>query len=865
MQEIFSLCLGISASSFLSIALIHGQHGVLGFWGFGVLCVVVCLFRFGFGFCFCYSCFFVCCFAYSSSLSPKKLFGSLRYLIQAFGSFASLQSFQARAIYAYEPANDDELQLFEDDEVLVTLCRDDGWYQGTNLATNMGGLFPGNYVEKIEGSDTNQTNYYEREKGFSDDAMPPEPKYEAAAPPAAAPVVDPLPSETEKKVSEPAAVPAPAKKKGRPRREKSTLKYAYWAQNVGIFASACALLLGAMNFIWWSGFFQFDKDWPIQNKKVKSIFNSQSVYGMGKKGLGFFPDKNSITYVDDANQLKVGEKTYGTFEEFKQQVYENNPVPSDPFVSGSIRKMAGYYDSKDDSESGIFIFISAFIGPYTMLIGAIFLFAECCCTVKRPKTSCLYKSKCDCLGILYILVSIPMFAAVPTCLVGLMYVLASVPHFLTTKNKEYGSDTICCGARGGGKSHWTENPLLKKDTSCRQKWIETCDGVRRGNQVGVCVFGIIWVLLNVAIGLQRLFYMIAIYRCSLFEIDGKPWGVEVVNQDTKRSEDFIKECCLEAGDYQTFTNPIAPGDKAVKGSCSNDLYDPYKANFIGFVDKQTMEPTLRIEVSFWVGIAKVFGQLLNLNCAFVLLPVARTFIGFVSNRLLNTRGSLAGIIPIQKNITFHKLIAKSILFFAAAHTVSHFIGIAEKPIGYYDNLQLSPWVTGYVIILAQFFIYSAATDVVRRALFRVFWLNHHWFVVFFGGLLIHGWEFWIWFLVISGPLYVAERVGRLCRGNKPFFVKRIKWIPPVMEVQFCPLQKSDFEFKEGQYLFVFAGEFSGLSFFFHACACVDEPVDVTVSRVLCVNVSMIAYVGRRLFALLFGCFHYISLWWCVGT
>jgi len=41
--------------------------------------------------------------------------------------------------------------------------------------------------------------------------------------------------------------------------------------------------------------------------------------------------------------------------------------------------------------------------------------------------------------------------------------------------------------------------------------------------------------------------------------------------------------------------------------------------------------------------------------------------------LLNTRGSLSGIVPIQKNVTIHKLMAKLILVFAAAHTVAHFM------------------------------------------------------------------------------------------------------------------------------------------------------------------------------------------------
>ncbi|KAL3877384.1 hypothetical protein ACJMK2_035100 [Sinanodonta woodiana] len=55
-----------------------------------------------------------------------------------------------RAVYAYRPQNEDELELLEDDEVYVMEKCDDGWYVGTSLRTGMFGTFPGNYVQKIQ-------------------------------------------------------------------------------------------------------------------------------------------------------------------------------------------------------------------------------------------------------------------------------------------------------------------------------------------------------------------------------------------------------------------------------------------------------------------------------------------------------------------------------------------------------------------------------------------------------------------------------------------------------------------------------------------------------------------------------------------
>ncbi|CAL1298380.1 unnamed protein product, partial [Larinioides sclopetarius] len=54
-----------------------------------------------------------------------------------------------RALYAYKPQNDDELELKEGDTVYVMEKCDDGWYVGTSLRTGLFGTFPGNYVERI--------------------------------------------------------------------------------------------------------------------------------------------------------------------------------------------------------------------------------------------------------------------------------------------------------------------------------------------------------------------------------------------------------------------------------------------------------------------------------------------------------------------------------------------------------------------------------------------------------------------------------------------------------------------------------------------------------------------------------------------
>ncbi|XP_065574450.1 uncharacterized protein LOC136036255 isoform X3 [Artemia franciscana] len=54
-----------------------------------------------------------------------------------------------RAMYAYKPQNDDELELLEGDIVSVIEKCDDGWYVGTSQRSGHFGTFPGNYVERL--------------------------------------------------------------------------------------------------------------------------------------------------------------------------------------------------------------------------------------------------------------------------------------------------------------------------------------------------------------------------------------------------------------------------------------------------------------------------------------------------------------------------------------------------------------------------------------------------------------------------------------------------------------------------------------------------------------------------------------------
>ncbi|KAJ7378936.1 hypothetical protein OS493_019632 [Desmophyllum pertusum] len=52
--------------------------------------------------------------------------------------------------------------------------------------------------------------------------------------------------------------------------------------------------------------------------------------------------------------------------------------------------------------------------------------------------------------------------------------------------------------------------------------------------------------------------------------------------------------------------------------------------------------------------------------------------------------------------------------------------------------KLASGITGAVITLCLILMLSSSTELIRRSYFEVFWYNHHMFVIFYIGLVLHG-------------------------------------------------------------------------------------------------------------------------------
>ncbi|XP_058391612.1 cytochrome b-245 heavy chain [Diceros bicornis minor] len=174
-------------------------------------------------------------------------------------------------------------------------------------------------------------------------------------------------------------------------------------------------------------------------------------------------------------------------------------------------------------------------------------------------------------------------------------------------------------------------------------------------------------------------------------------------------------------------------------------------------------------------LARAPAACLNFNCMLILLPVCRNLLSFLrgSSACCSTRIRR----QLDRNLTFHKMVAWMIALHTAIHTIAHLFNvefcvnarvnnsdnysielsnIGDKPGeaylnfareriknpegGLYVAVTRLAGITGIVITLCLILIITSSTKTIRRSYFEVFWYTHHLFVIFFIGLAIHGAE-----------------------------------------------------------------------------------------------------------------------------
>lgn len=222
-------------------------------------------------------------------------------------------------------------------------------------------------------------------------------------------------------------------------------------------------------------------------------------------------------------------------------------------------------------------------------------------------------------------------------------------------------------------------------------------------------------------------------------------------------------------------------------------------------------------------IARSAALVLHFDIALILFPVCRTLISLLRQTPLNS------IVPFDKNLTFHKLVAYSIVFFTWVHTIAHWNNFgqlaAKTKLGFVGFLKINfltgPGWSGYVMLFALMAMLFTSMEKPRRKNYERFWSVHHLFVVFFVFWSVHGafcmiktdtapfcfgtgvfWEYWMY----GGFAYLMERVLREIRGrHKTYVTKVIQHPSNVVEIQ---MHKEKTKTRAGQYIFLCCPEVS---------------------------------------------------------
>ncbi|KAI0943022.1 hypothetical protein AcW1_002763 [Taiwanofungus camphoratus] len=268
-------------------------------------------------------------------------------------------------------------------------------------------------------------------------------------------------------------------------------------------------------------------------------------------------------------------------------------------------------------------------------------------------------------------------------------------------------------------------------------------------------------------------------------------------------------------------------------------------------------------------IARTAALVLHVDVAFILLPVCRNFISLLRRTPLNH------YIPFDKNITFHKAVAWSIVFFSAVHILAHMVNFARLAFADPDattpgtrfvvfliaNFTTGPGVTGWIMTAALAIMVWYAMEKRRRAHFEWFWYTHHLFIIFFLNWQLHGmfcmiqpdrapfcswntigvfWRYWL----VGGLIFTFERILREVRSRHRTYISKVIQHPSnVMEIQ---IKKEKTTTRAGQYIFICVPEIS--YFQWHPFTLTSAPEEDYIS----VHIRVVGDFTRA-FAVAVGC------------
>ncbi|KYQ94318.1 superoxide-generating NADPH oxidase flavocytochrome [Tieghemostelium lacteum] len=244
-------------------------------------------------------------------------------------------------------------------------------------------------------------------------------------------------------------------------------------------------------------------------------------------------------------------------------------------------------------------------------------------------------------------------------------------------------------------------------------------------------------------------------------------------------------------------------------------------------------------------LTRIAAQLVIFNATIILLTMCKQIITWLRSTKLKK------IIPLDKYVTFHKLIAVCLILASLVHTFGWFVamGIAstkpdkvfygclyphfiKRPTVWGMIFLSLPGMTGLLMVLILLLIAVFSCKIIRKKHFELFYYTHHLFVIFFVLLLAHGtmgWikppTFWKWFLA-PAVIYLIDRGFRMFK--KTYRVNLYSVSLKDQNVVVLKFQKpQSFNYEPGQYLLLNVPHLSNLQW--HPFTMTSSPLENVIT------------------------------------
>ncbi|XP_067327278.1 NADPH oxidase 5 [Anolis sagrei] len=213
----------------------------------------------------------------------------------------------------------------------------------------------------------------------------------------------------------------------------------------------------------------------------------------------------------------------------------------------------------------------------------------------------------------------------------------------------------------------------------------------------------------------------------------------------------------------------------------------------------------------WIMLAKGCGQCLNLNCTFLVVLMLRRCLTWLRTTWV------AKVLPLDQSVLLHQLIGCSVAALSVLHTGAHvanFVRLSQTNSTFYLWEYLFTtrpgigWVYGTASItglalqlLLGLMSVCSSTSVRKSGHFEVFYWTHLSYVFIWALLIVHGPNFWKWF-VVPGCLFLVEKIfGAALSHTRRLYIVETNLLPS--KVTHLVIQRPPFfHYKPGDYVYL---------------------------------------------------------------